>query len=90
LEAMACGLPIIGTDIPAMLNILESGCDSGGIIIPQDDAEALAKALQRLLGNPDLCHELGRRARRNVEERFSIESVGRQFDQMLSRTFSSD
>jgi glycosyltransferase involved in cell wall biosynthesis len=84
LEAMACGLPVIGTDIPAMANILDRGCASGGIMIRQDDDRALAQAFRMLLNDPDLCRELGRKARRNVEERFSIESVGRQFDQMLT------
>jgi starch synthase len=84
LEAMACGLPVIGTDIPAMLNILEHGPDSGGIVIQQNNHRALAGAFRRLLDDLDLCRELGRKARRNVEERFSIDSVGRQFDRMLS------
>jgi glycosyltransferase involved in cell wall biosynthesis len=84
LEAMACGLPIIGTNIPAMQNILPHGTISGGLIVPLNDPSALAEAIKSLLEGPDLCRELGRNARRNVEERFSIESVGRQLDQMLS------
>jgi glycosyltransferase involved in cell wall biosynthesis len=84
LEAMACGLPVIGTDIPAMANILHRSRASGGIMIPRDDDRALAEALRTLLNDPDLRHELGRKARHNIEERFSIESVGRQFDQMLN------
>jgi glycosyltransferase involved in cell wall biosynthesis len=85
LEAMACGLPIVGSDIPAMRNILRHGSASGGLIVPREDPRALAEALQELLDNPDLRRDLGRNARRNVEERFSIESVGRQLDQMLSQ-----
>lgn len=56
---MGCGLPIIGTDIPAMFNILESGCASGGLIVPREDPAALAEAVQRLLQSPDLCGKLG-------------------------------
>jgi glycosyltransferase involved in cell wall biosynthesis len=84
LEAMACGLPIVGSDIPAMRNILQQGSASGGLIVAREDPQSLAEALQRLLANPDLRRDLGRSARRNVEERFSIEIVGRQLDHMLS------
>jgi glycosyltransferase involved in cell wall biosynthesis len=85
LEAMACGLPIVASDIPAMRNILPHGAASGGLIVPSEDPRALAEALQKLLDDPDLRRDLGRNARRNVEERFSLESVGRQLDQMLRR-----
>ena len=87
LEAMACNLPVIGSDIPAMSNIIEHGSTSGGVIVPRDDPRALAATIQRLLGDPELCRQLGRSARRNVEARFSIESVGRQLDEMLIQPF---
>lgn len=85
LEAMACGLPIIGTDIPAMLNILQHGIASGGLIVPREDPIALAGAIQNLLHSSQLRDELGQNGRRNVKERYSIESVARQLDQMLCR-----
>ncbi len=86
LEAMACGLPVVGSDIPAMLSIFEQGTNSGGIIVRRDDPRALAGAIRRLLDSPELCRDLGRSARRNIEARFSIGAVGRQFDQMLSQS----
>jgi starch synthase len=89
LEAMACGVPIIGTDIPAMLNILQHGSASGGLIVPREDPRALADAILEMLANPDFRGDLGRSARRNVEERYSIETVGRRLDQMLSRGCAS-
>jgi glycosyltransferase involved in cell wall biosynthesis len=85
LEAMACGLPIVASDIPSVRNILRDGNDSGGLIVPPEDSRTLAEALQRLLDDPDLRRDLGRKARRNVEERFSIASVGGQLDRILRR-----
>jgi glycosyltransferase involved in cell wall biosynthesis len=85
LEAMACGLPVVGSDIPAMSNIIEHGCASGGLIVPREDPKVLAETIQKLLDSPELCRELGRSARRNVEGRFSIESVGRKLGEMLSQ-----
>ena len=55
------------------------------LVVPRGDSVALAKAIAGLLDRPRLCRALGRRARRNVEQRFSIESVGRQLDEMLSQ-----
>jgi starch synthase len=85
LEAMACGLPVIGSDIPAMANILERGGESGGVTVPREDPAALAEAIASLLDRPALCRELGRNARSNVEQRFSIASVGRQLGEMLGQ-----
>jgi starch synthase len=68
-----------------MRNILRDASDSGGLIVPPEDPRALAEALQRLVNTPDLRRDLGRKARRNVEQRFSIESVGGQLDRMLTR-----
>jgi starch synthase len=85
LEAMACGLPIVCTAIPAMSNIIEHGGISGGLIVPREDPEALVETFERLLGNLDLCRDLGQNARRTVETRFSIESCGRQLDDMLNQ-----
>jgi len=84
LEAMACGLPIVASDIPSMRNILRDASDSGGLIVPPEDPRALAEALQRLVNTLDLRRDLGRKARLNVEERFSIASVGWQLDRMLT------
>jgi starch synthase len=84
LEAMGCGLPVVGSDIPAMHDIIANVRDCGGLVVPRGDSVALAKAITGLLDRPQLCRALGRRARRNVEARFSIASVGRQLDEMLS------
>jgi glycosyltransferase involved in cell wall biosynthesis len=86
LEAMACGLPVIGSDIPAMSTILECGTHSGGIIVRRDDVGALTEALRQLMASPELRRNLGAQARRNVEQRFSIPAVGRQLGQMLDQS----
>src|SRR5580692_6864851 len=44
LEAMACGLPVVGSDIPAMRDIIASVRDCGGLVVPRGDSVALANA----------------------------------------------
>lgn len=83
IEAMACGLPIVATDVSGIPDILERGEASGGVVVPVNDPEALASALGRLLDNPDESRELGKHARKRVEELFSLRVVGEQLRAFL-------
>ncbi len=78
IEAMACGLPIVAAAAPGVPDLLEGGEDSGGLMVPRDDVAAFAQALGRVLDDHTWAKELGQRARRRVEEKFSLEVVGRQ------------
>ena len=82
-EAMACGLPVVAADAPGMAEILEGGEISGGLVVPRENAEALAIALGRVLDDEDWGRELGKRARCRVEEYFSPEVIGRQLNDFL-------
>jgi len=85
LEAMACGLPVVAADAQGVPDILDGGEAVGGLVVPRADPGALASALARLLDDAALAGELGRRARRRVEERFSLAAVGAQLREFLSR-----
>jgi starch synthase len=78
LEAMACGLPVVAADTSGVADLLPDGEASGGVVVPREDATALASALGRLLDDPARAGELGTRARRRVEKEFSLEVVGRR------------
>jgi len=83
LEAMACGLPLIASDIPCVRDILEDGAESGGLIVQRDDVDAFATALGQLLDDEKLCRQMGKKARLSVEERFSTAAVGTQLSAFL-------
>jgi glycosyltransferase involved in cell wall biosynthesis len=70
LEAMATGLPIVATAIGGVIDLLEE--DGAGVLVQPDDADALAGALIRVLGDPLLRQDLSQRARRRAVERFSL------------------
>ena len=84
LEAMACGLPVVAAEVNGIAEMLEGGEASGGIVVPPGDACALADALGRVLDDERLRRELGTRARRRVEQRFSLEVIGRQLRQFMA------
>lgn len=52
LEAIACGLPIVGTDVPGMAELVNEGMN--GHIVPPADIDALVGPLRRLLTDADL------------------------------------
>jgi starch synthase len=76
LEAMACGLPVVAAAAPGVSDIFEEGEQSGGIVVPLEDAPALAQGLSRLLDDEQLRAVLAERARNRVIEYFSPEAVG--------------
>jgi glycosyltransferase involved in cell wall biosynthesis len=68
LEAMCAGLPVIASRVGGMTEVIESS--GGGLLVPPSDDAALARAVERLAGDPDLCARLGARAREEVRRRF--------------------
>jgi len=79
LEAMACGLPVVGADASGVRDVV----GDAGLVVARDDADALARALGELLDDDDRRADLGRRARKRVEERFALEPVGRALRSFL-------
>lgn len=65
LEAMAVGLPVIGTPTGGMADLIESGVN--GLLVPQHDPEALAEGIITLLTRPERRQMLGRAARATAE-----------------------
>ncbi len=67
LEAMACGVPVIGSDSGAIPEVI----GDAGLIFPEDDVDELVDRLMRLEANPDLRATLELRGRQRVEERYA-------------------
>lgn len=64
LDAMACGLPCIGTRVEAVPEIVRDG--ETGLLVPPGDPVALAAALERLLCDPGRARAMGARGRARV------------------------
>jgi glycosyltransferase involved in cell wall biosynthesis len=69
LEALACGLPVVTTDVPGCRETVEPGAN--GLLVPARDSQALADALERLIASPDLREQFGRRSREKAVAEFS-------------------
>jgi len=82
-EAMATGLPVVAADAPGVRAVLGEGDDAAGLIVPVDDAEALAVALLSLLDDDGERARLGAQARRRVAGELSLDSVGERLRALL-------
>jgi rhamnosyl/mannosyltransferase len=74
LEAMACGKPVVSSDLPTGVRAVNRHGVTG-LLVPPGDADALARALSRVLDDAALRAELGEAARRRVEEHFTAERM---------------
>ena len=74
LEAGACGVPVVATDVPGTREVVVDG--ETGWLAPAGDAQELAKTMMKLMHMPpDARHAMGERARRHVARNFSLEAV---------------
>lgn len=72
LEANACKKPVIGGNTGGMTDAVSDG--ESGLLVDVDDLDALAEAIERLLGDPELRHTLGQQGFERVKREFTIES----------------
>lgn len=66
LEAMACGTPVVTTDLEGIKTYLRPGVD--GLTIPPRDRAALSRALSELVSDPDRRRKMGSHARKRAYE----------------------
>jgi glycosyltransferase involved in cell wall biosynthesis len=75
-EAMACGLPVIATTAGALPEVVEDG--KSGILVPPQDAHALAKAIEQLLNDEQLRRVMGEEGRKRVQTHFTWEQAAKK------------
>jgi colanic acid/amylovoran biosynthesis glycosyltransferase len=78
LEAMACGVPVVSTDVGGMREAITDGTE--GFLVAPRDAESMAMRLEYLAHNPQARVDMGRAARMRIERDFSLD---RQIEQWM-------
>ena len=81
LEAMACAVPVIGSDTAGIAEAVEHDCT--GFLVPPADPPSIAAAARRLLGDPELRRRMGLAARAAATERFSAVAQSRMLEDAL-------
>jgi glycosyltransferase involved in cell wall biosynthesis len=70
-EAMACGVPVIGSDSGAIPEVI----GEAGLIVPEGDIQALADALRAIMWDVGVQRKLGKMGRERVLERFTQKEI---------------
>lgn len=83
LEAASCGRPIVATDVPGCREIARHGINA--LLVPPNDPEALADAIERLAGDAELRQRFGAASRQMVEGEFSDARIGRDIVALYRR-----
>lgn len=73
MEAMACGLPVVAMETGEIPYLVEDG--KTGFVVPQDDEPRLAERVSLLLGDDELCMNMGAAAREKAKREFTLERL---------------
>lgn len=73
LEAMACGVPCVATNVGGVSEVITDGVD--GFVVPPGDAGQVGRALTELIRQPQLRRAMAEAARRRVQASFDIQST---------------
>lgn len=85
LEAMACGVPVVCTELPQLVDIVAGS----GILVPVRDSEALAEALIQIVTELDRARELGENGRKRVVSDFSWDDTVRRTLELYEEVIAS-
>jgi len=86
LEAMACALPVVVTDVPAVMEWIKDG--DNGYVVPRRDPDALAKKIVELLRDDMLRGQMAQKNFRIAVERIDIEKNFERLMQTLCDSIS--
>ena len=83
LEGAGAGLPVVATAVGGTPEVVRDGYN--GLLVPAGDVEALRRAIEHLLDNPDEAENMGRLGASLVGEEFNFETQSRKLEALYLR-----
>lgn len=83
MEAMACGVPVIGTNVGGVTELIEHNVS--GLVVAPSDSEALKNAISSYLESPELRQKVKVAARKVVDEHFNLEIEVVKLQQLIEK-----
>ncbi|SDI98584.1 N-acetyl-alpha-D-glucosaminyl L-malate synthase BshA [Salimicrobium halophilum] len=88
LEAMACGVPCIGTNIGGIPEVIENG--KNGYVVEAGALEEVSRNAVRLLTDEDHRNELKKQAMDTVNKKFSAARIVQQYEELYDRVLKNE
>ncbi|MDD4954700.1 MAG: glycosyltransferase [Candidatus Omnitrophica bacterium] len=86
LEACACGIPIVATEVGGVSEIIENGVN--GIMVEPKNSDAIANAILKLAGDTTLADSMAQKAREKIEKLYSMEKALKETERVYRRALS--
>jgi glycosyltransferase involved in cell wall biosynthesis len=74
---MACKLPVIGSNIGGIPDIVEDGVT--GLLVPQKNVSELSKSINKIIENPDISERIAEKGYKMVKSNFSWERIAKDY-----------
>ncbi|MFA4940983.1 MAG: glycosyltransferase family 4 protein [Patescibacteria group bacterium] len=81
LEAMACGVPVIASNLPGVRTVFENG--KQGLLCKPNDVDDLKNKIEEILSNEEKRKKMGKEARVLILEKYSQEEVGKKLNEII-------
>jgi N-acetyl-alpha-D-glucosaminyl L-malate synthase BshA len=88
LEAMACGVPVVATNIGGLPELITDG--ETGFLCPLDDVSCFADRIRSLLDDESLHDNMGRAARESASDRFDVNRIIPMYEEYYERVKAGD
>ena len=87
LEALSVKVPVVATDVGSVSMTVKPGIT--GFLSPAGDADQMSKHVLNLLADPTLCSKLGEAGRKEVIDNWSLETMVRGYEDLITKIYES-
>jgi glycosyltransferase involved in cell wall biosynthesis len=87
LEAMACGKPVIASNLPGVRSVVEEG--KNGYLVEPGDVEELRARIELLLGDRQSGRKMGEQGRAKVEKKYAWPTIIPRLEQIYKNVLSN-